>query len=182
MSRFKGKYRIDSVSGAVLQPGEEDSRPVQRLRLRYRPTRDARLRGDLSRRQASRPERKDKTGARKNRWKPGTPLREGRWNKFHRDVFTCERFANLSRTAKLLLLHLFAQWTGFDRGDGNNGRLQATLTWLKRECGWGDSPRSLAHALSELIEAGFITRERNATRSRAAWYALTWVDGEEEDE
>jgi hypothetical protein len=108
----------------------------------------------------------------KNRWLPGMQVPDDRWNRLHRDVFTSMAFRKLDRTSKLLLLHLFTQYNGY-----NNGKLQATLNWLRREFNWGNSPRSLAKAIQELVVSGFIREERHWSRARSALYSLTWLDG-----
>lgn len=113
----------------------------------------------------------------RNRWRPGEMPENLRWNKFHRDVFGSPAFKKLDRTSKLLLLYLFTQWNGH-----NNGKLQATLSALKRDFGWGDSPRSLAQALRTLHAAGFIRRTRDWSRSRPALYELTWLTNTKEEQ
>lgn len=77
-------------------------------------------------------------------------------------------YADLTFSARSLLVLITRQLT-----KDNNGRLQATFSYMRR---FGfDSERTLARAIAELIEHGFIYRCRaGGYQQGAALYAVTW--------
>ena len=85
-------------------------------------------------------------------------------------VLRSEEFKGLSALACKLLLSLLTQYVG-----DNNGDLCAAWTVMKGVYGWR-SKDSLAKALNELQETGFIIKTRQGGRHRASLYAVTWFE------
>ena len=83
-------------------------------------------------------------------------------------VLDCPAYANLSSSARSLLLEFARQFVR-----DNNGRLLATRAYLLKR-GWKSS--DVVHrAKNELIAAGFIFETVKGHRpNKASWYALTW--------
>lgn len=83
-------------------------------------------------------------------------------------------FADLSFSAKTLLMLMARQITGDKKGPANNGHLQASFKWCSKY-GFG-SEHTLRAAIAELIGHGFIYRTRSHG-ANGAWarYALTWL-------
>jgi hypothetical protein len=82
-------------------------------------------------------------------------------------VIRSEQFAHLSAHAVKLLVDLLAQYNG-----GNNGDLCATWTVMQPR-GWR-SRDTLAKALVELIDRGFVTQTRQGGRHAPSLYAITF--------
>lgn len=81
-------------------------------------------------------------------------------------VLRSERFAHLSKHATKLFMDLLAQY----RGD-NNGDLVVTWSVVQAR-GWR-SHDTLAAALAELIETGFVSQTRQGGRHAASLYGIT---------
>lgn len=90
-------------------------------------------------------------------------------------------FADLSFSAKTLLMLIARQITGDKKGPVNNGHLQASFKWCSKY-GFG-SEHTLRAAIAELISHGFIYRTRSHG-ANGAWarYALTWLPIRKKDE
>lgn len=83
-------------------------------------------------------------------------------------VIDSPAYADLTFSARALLLLIVRQQT-----KDNNGRLQATFSYMRR-FGFA-SERTLARAIAELIAHGFIYRSRaGGYQQGAALYAVTW--------
>jgi hypothetical protein len=82
-------------------------------------------------------------------------------------VIRSAQFAQLSAHAVKLLVDLLGQYNG-----GNNGDLCATWTVMQPR-GWR-SRDTLAKALAELIERGFVTQTRQGGRHAPSLYAVTF--------
>lgn len=83
-------------------------------------------------------------------------------------VIDSPAYADLTFSARSLL-QLFARQLSKD----NNGRLQATHSYLER---FGFSDRTLTRAVKELIAHGFIYRTRcGGYQQGASQYAVTWL-------
>ena len=107
-------------------------------------------------------------------WKGGR-AKNAHWHAFHRDVFGSRRFKRLKVYQRDLLLYAMTKYTNRQDGSDNNGRISLTLQELRKNWGWGDSPRTLADGIKRLIELGFLRCTREATQHQCAWYALTWL-------
>lgn len=78
-------------------------------------------------------------------------------------------YADTSYSGRALLLQLSRQLTM----PNNNGRLQATHTYLSR---YGFSENTITRGIAELIEHGFIFKTRSGGfHQGAALYAVTWI-------
>ena len=108
-------------------------------------------------------------------WEPGKRADDTRWNRYHRDVFGSKAYRLLGRAERDLLMYLFTKYQRKNDGSHNNGRLSATLKELEKNWAWGTSPSTLAKAIQNLLDAGFIERSRDATQRYCALYALTWL-------
>ena len=83
-------------------------------------------------------------------------------------VIDSPAYADLTFSARSML-QLFARQLSKD----NNGRLQATHSYLER---FGFSDRTLTRAVKELIAHGFIYRTRcGGYQQGASQYAVTWL-------
>jgi hypothetical protein len=82
-------------------------------------------------------------------------------------VIRSDQFARLSAHAVKLLMDLLAQYRG-----NNNGDLCAAWTMMQRR-GW-KSRDTLANALADLTESGFISRTRQGGRHMPSLYGLTF--------
>lgn len=84
-------------------------------------------------------------------------------------VIDSPAYADLTFSARALLILMARQLT-----KDNNGRLQATFSYMRR---FGfDSERTLSRAIHELIAHGMIYRSRSGGYQQgAAQYAVTWL-------
>ena len=83
-------------------------------------------------------------------------------------VLDSPAYIGLSHPAKALLMDIARQYVR-----DNNGRLLASRAHLLRR-GWS-SHDTIARALRELVEAGFIHQTVMGCRpNKASWYAVTW--------
>lgn len=82
-------------------------------------------------------------------------------------VIRSDQFAHLSAQAVKLLVDLLGQYRG-----NNNGDLCATWSVMQPR-GWR-SRDTLAKALSELIERGFVTQTRQGGRHAPSLYGVTF--------
>jgi hypothetical protein len=92
----------------------------------------------------------------------------GQWLALPMVVLQAKRFYALSPSATKLLFAICSQWMGL-----NNGDLCAAMSVLEQR-GWR-STSTLARALAELLNAGFIAKTRLGGRNRCALYGLTWL-------
>lgn len=84
-------------------------------------------------------------------------------------VLDSPAFADLGFASRTVLLLMARQYNG-----SNNGKLQATFSWMKRY-GIG-SEHTLQKSIAELISHGFVYRSRSHGANKAwARYALTWL-------
>jgi hypothetical protein len=83
-------------------------------------------------------------------------------------VLESSAYMQLSHPARSLLIEIALQYNRT-----NNGRLIATLAYLKRR-GWSSSD-TITRAKRELLDAGFIYETYKGHRpNKASWYALTF--------
>jgi hypothetical protein len=82
-------------------------------------------------------------------------------------VIRSRQFADLSAHATKLLVDLLAQYNG-----SNNGDLCATWS-VMQERAW-KSRDTLAKALKELLDTGFVTQTRQGGRHAPSLYAVTF--------
>jgi hypothetical protein len=110
-------------------------------------------------------------------WVPGDPVDlHKRFNMYPREVFRSRAHYMLSHAAQRLHGNLYAQWNGRLNEHNNNGRLLASLTWLRKNCRWGNSSKTLADAIEELMDTHFIYRTREGVAAKQpAWYGLIWI-------
>jgi hypothetical protein len=87
-------------------------------------------------------------------------------------VIRSQQFASLSAYAVKLLMDLLAQYNG-----DTNGDMTATWSVMKRR-GW-KSRDTLAKALAELIESGFVAQTRQGGRHAPSLYGVTFYSLDE---
>ncbi|TAM17603.1 MAG: hypothetical protein EPN62_19890 [Candidimonas sp.] len=84
-------------------------------------------------------------------------------------VLESQAFISLSGQQIRLLLDIAVQLS-----PGNNGRLQASWTYLSKCRGW-TSKDTLSRSLEALIEHGLVFKTRQGRLpNRTSWFAVTW--------
>lgn len=91
----------------------------------------------------------------------------GRFVAIPTQILLSDQYANLGAWSVKLLMDLSAQYNG-----KNNGDLCAAFSMVQKR-GWR-SKGTLAHALTELIDAGFIMKTRQGGKHKASLYAVTF--------
>lgn len=83
-------------------------------------------------------------------------------------ILVSEQYARLSSKAVKLLLDLGGQFRGY-----NNGDMSAAWKLMERR-GW-NSRDTLAKALKELLDSGFIIKTRQGGKNKTCLYGVTWL-------
>jgi len=85
----------------------------------------------------------------------------------NKDVLESESYSKLGAWAVKLLVDVAKQYNGH-----NNGDLSAAFTLMK-PLGW-HSKGTLARAIKDLLDNGFLELTRQGGKNRCSLYAITW--------
>lgn len=90
--------------------------------------------------------------------------------RLHRDVYSSQKFGEMTGNELKALLHIYEQYRG-----SNNGSLTCTLAETRRSNIRGlKSSRALVAAIKGVIAKGFVTITRRGGSNKPTLFAVTW--------